>query len=170
MDVVVNAAGRVVRTEWVGGPMAPRPRSPVRSGAVAEGTLPRAVEDPLRRYFAGEVGALESIPIAPDGTPFQRSVWSALRRIAPGTTLSYSALASAIGRPTAVRAVGRANATNPIGVVVPCHRLIGRDGGLTGYGGGLYRKQWLLDHERRPQRATLPGGPLARPPSRGDGR
>jgi methylated-DNA-[protein]-cysteine S-methyltransferase len=81
------------------------------------------------------------------GTPFQRSVWSALRRIPAGTTTSYGALAEHIERPTAVRAVGHANGANPISVVVPCHRVIGADGSLTGYGGGLDRKRWLLAHE-----------------------
>ena len=83
------------------------------------------------------------------GTDFQREVWRALRGIPCGTTLSYGELARRIGRPNAVRAVGLANGANPIGVVVPCHRVIGSNGSLTGYGGGIERKRWLLDHERQ---------------------
>jgi len=103
----------------------------------------------LERYFDGEIAALDTIPVAFSGTPFQKRVWNALRTIAGGTTLSYGALAQRIGAPTAVRAVGLANGRNPIGVVVPCHRVIGSDGSLTGYGGGLPRKRWLLEHEAR---------------------
>lgn len=103
----------------------------------------------LERYFDGEITALDTIPVAFTGTSFQQRVWSALRTIAAGTTLSYGALAARIGAPAAVRAVGLANGRNPIGVVVPCHRVIGSDGSLTGYGGGLPRKRWLLEHEAR---------------------
>ncbi|MBI1815838.1 MAG: methylated-DNA--[protein]-cysteine S-methyltransferase [Deltaproteobacteria bacterium] len=103
----------------------------------------------LERYFDGEITALESISVAFVGTPFQTKVWNALRTIAGGTTLSYGALAKRIGDPKAVRAVGLANGRNPIGVVVPCHRVIGSNGSLTGYGGGLPRKRWLLEHEAR---------------------
>jgi len=103
----------------------------------------------MKRYFDGEITALDAIPVAFGGTPFQNRVWNALRTIPAGTTLSYGALAERIGSPQAVRAVGRANGSNPIGVVVPCHRVIGADGSLTGYGGGLSRKRWLLEHEAR---------------------
>jgi len=103
----------------------------------------------LARYFDGEISALDAIPVACTGTPFQQQVWVALRAIPGGTTLSYGALARRIGAPAAVRAVGLANGRNPIGVVVPCHRVIGSDGSLTGYGGGLPRKRWLLEHEAR---------------------
>jgi methylated-DNA-[protein]-cysteine S-methyltransferase len=103
----------------------------------------------LERYFGGEIAALDTIPVAFTGTPFQSTVWNALRTIAGGTTLSYGALARRIGAPKAVRAVGLANGRNPIGVVVPCHRVIGSNGSLTGYGGGLPRKRWLLEHEAR---------------------
>jgi methylated-DNA-[protein]-cysteine S-methyltransferase len=101
----------------------------------------------LEAYFGGEIDALEEIPVEPAGTPFQRLVWSALRKIAPGTTSSYGQLAATIGRPGAARAVGLANGSNPIGLVIPCHRVIGADGSLTGYAGGLHRKRWLLAHE-----------------------
>jgi methylated-DNA-[protein]-cysteine S-methyltransferase len=101
----------------------------------------------LERYFSGDLSTLGGIDCHTNGTPFQRRVWRALREIPVGQTLSYGAIAARIGRPTAVRAVGLANRANPIGVVVPCHRVIGADGALTGYGGGLERKRWLLAHE-----------------------
>ena len=105
------------------------------------------IREPIEAYFAGELGALDKIPVLARGTAFQQEVWTALRAIPAGTTLSYGALAKQIGRPAAVRAVGLANGSNPIGVVVPCHRVIGANGTLTGYGGGLNRKSWLLNHE-----------------------
>ncbi len=98
-------------------------------------------------YFAGDLTAIDSLPVQTAGSPFQRDVWRALREIACGSTFSYAKLAERIGRPTAVRAVGLANASNPVGVVVPCHRVIGANGSLTGYGGGIDRKRWLLEHE-----------------------
>ena len=112
-----------------------------------ERRVPPGIRQPLERYFAGELTAIDSIPIATAGTPFQRNVWAALRRIPPGETRSYGALARQLGRPNAVRAVGAANGANPISIVVPCHRVIGADGSLTGYGGGIDRKRWLLAHE-----------------------
>lgn len=101
----------------------------------------------MRAYFKGDIAAIDGLPVETAGTPFQRSVWYALRRIKPGRTISYAELARRIGRPRAVRAAGLANGQNPISIVVPCHRVIGSDGSLTGYGGGLPRKQWLLEHE-----------------------
>jgi methylated-DNA-[protein]-cysteine S-methyltransferase len=111
------------------------------------GDAPRSLHDDLTAYFACDLDALGRIPWATGGTPFQRSVWTALAEIPAGTTMTYGALAAQIGAPRAVRAVGRANGANPISVVVPCHRLIGANGALTGYGGGLERKRWLLAHE-----------------------
>jgi methylated-DNA-[protein]-cysteine S-methyltransferase len=110
---------------------------------------PTAITDPLGAYFAGVIGGLDKITVATDGTDFQRRVWEALRTIRPGATTSYGQLAERIGRPGASRAVGLANGANPVAVVVPCHRVIGASGALIGYGGGLHRKQWLLDHEQR---------------------
>jgi methylated-DNA-[protein]-cysteine S-methyltransferase len=107
-------------------------------------TTPAAV---LRRYFDGDVHALDEVQVELNGTQFQKDVWTALRRIPVGTTISYSTLAKRIGHRTAVRAVGTANGANPVAIVVPCHRVIGSDGSLTGYGGGLDRKRWLLAHE-----------------------
>jgi methylated-DNA-[protein]-cysteine S-methyltransferase len=103
----------------------------------------------LKAYFAGDMEALERIPVVFGGTPFQNRVWRQLRRIPVGQTLSYGAIAKKIGEPKAVRAVGLANGANPIAVVVPCHRVIGSNGSLTGFGGGLPRKKWLLEHEAK---------------------
>jgi O-6-methylguanine DNA methyltransferase len=108
-----------------------------------------AIEEPVRQlgeYFAGKLHSFD-LPLAPKGTEFQLSVWQALRAIPSGVTTNYGAIASAIGKPTASRAVGAANGRNPISIVVPCHRVIGSNGTLTGYGGGLDRKAWLLNHE-----------------------
>ena len=111
----------------------------------------RAAPAPIRRaisdYFLGDLQAINSIPVATGGTPFQREVWAALRTIQAGTTLSYGALARQLSRPKSVRAVGLANGANPVAIVIPCHRVIGTDGRLTGYGGGISRKRWLLLHE-----------------------
>lgn len=110
---------------------------------------PSGLTDAISRYFAGELEAIDALPVQTAGTPFQREVWRALREIPCGTTVSYAQLAERIGRPAAVRAVGLANGSNPVGIVVPCHRVIGSDGSLTGYGGGITRKRWLLEHEKR---------------------
>lgn len=114
---------------------------------LVEGRAPSAVRGAFEAYFRGEARALESVPWKASGTPFQLKVWEALCTIPAGETLSYARLAEKIGRPTAVRAVGLANGANPVAVVVPCHRVIGTNGSLTGYGGGLPRKRWLLQHE-----------------------
>lgn len=106
------------------------------------------VEAELDRYFSGQSSAFP-VRIGGHGTPFERTVWDALRAIAPGTTRSYSDIARHIERPSATRAVARANGANQIAILIPCHRVIGADGNLTGYGGGLWRKQWLLRHEAR---------------------
>ena len=102
----------------------------------------------LQRYFAGELFEFQ-LPLAPEGTPFQQRVWQELRRIPYGETISYLELAKRVGDPKSVRAVGRANGANPIAVVVPCHRVIGADGSLTGYAGGLEKKRALLALEAR---------------------
>jgi methylated-DNA-[protein]-cysteine S-methyltransferase len=110
---------------------------------------PHALREALTRYFSGDLRAITNLKLSTGGTSFQRVVWNELCNIAGGTVISYRQLANRIGRPTAVRAVGLANGANPIGIVVPCHRVIGADGSLTGYGGGLERKRWLLEHERK---------------------
>lgn len=113
-----------------------------------------AVAEQLVAYFAGELTEFD-LPLAPLGTPFQQRVWAALREIPYGTTQSYGALAARIGSPGAARAVGLANGSNPISIIVPCHRVIGSTGALTGYGGGVERKEFLLDLERRVFGAVL---------------
>jgi methylated-DNA-[protein]-cysteine S-methyltransferase len=110
----------------------------------------------LEAYFAGESHDF-SLPLAPEGTPFQRRVWKALEAIPYGETTSYGEIAAAIGSPGSARAVGAANGAKPIPIVVPCHRVIGRDGSLTGYGGGMDRKKTLLALEAR--RLTGPRAP-----------
>jgi methylated-DNA-[protein]-cysteine S-methyltransferase len=102
----------------------------------------------IRRYFAGDLPALGSIEIELKGTPFQLAVWHRLRAIPPGTTESYGSIAWMIGEPSAVRAVGAANGSNLISLVIPCHRVIGADGSLVNYGGGIERKRWLIEHEK----------------------
>ncbi|HZB93195.1 MAG TPA: methylated-DNA--[protein]-cysteine S-methyltransferase [Stellaceae bacterium] len=109
---------------------------------------PNGLTRALDAYFAGERAAIDDLPAATSGTAFQSTVWRALRDIPCGTTLSYGALARRIGQPAAVRAVGLANGANPVSIVVPCHRVVGSDGSLTGYGGGIDRKRWLLRHEQ----------------------
>lgn len=110
-------------------------------------TLFADVVTQLDEYFAGERTEF-TVPLAPRGTEFQRRVWAALREVPYGETVTYRELAERIGRPTAARAVGHANGHNPISIIVPCHRVVGAAGDLTGYGGGLPRKRYLLDHER----------------------
>jgi methylated-DNA-[protein]-cysteine S-methyltransferase len=114
---------------------------------LAEGRAPDSVRGAFEAYFNGDARALEAVPWQASGTAFQLRVWDELCSIPAGQTLSYAGLAERIGRPTAVRAVGLANGANPVAVVVPCHRVIGTNGSLTGYGGGLPRKRWLLDLE-----------------------
>ena len=136
------------------------PNNPTILPGSVDGDSPvlRETRTQLDAYFAG--GSLDfDVPLAPDGTVFQRAVWEQLVRIPPATTISYGQLAARLGRPHASRAVGMANGRNPIAIIVPCHRVIGANGTLTGYGGGLPTKRWLLDHEYR----------IQRPSSRSDG-
>ncbi len=116
---------------------------------VAPGAVPAAIPSAMRDYFAGEIAALERIAVKTDGTPFQQEVWRALRAVPPGAPLAYGGLATQLGRAQSARAVGHANGANPFCVVIPCHRLVGADGALTGYSGGTDRKRWLLEHEAR---------------------
>jgi methylated-DNA-[protein]-cysteine S-methyltransferase len=108
-----------------------------------------ALTSQIARYFEGELTSLDALLVQTGGTSFQREVWSAVRTIPCGRTTSYAKIAQQIGHPAAVRAVGLANGSNPIGVVIPCHRVVGTNGSLTGYGGGIERKAWLLRHEQR---------------------
>ena len=112
-----------------------------------EAVAPASLRAPLLDYFAGDLTALAGIPVQTNGTAFQQAVWAALLTIPVGQTRTYGELAVQIKRPTATRAVGLANGANPIGIVIPCHRVIGASGTLTGYAGGLERKRWLLQHE-----------------------
>lgn len=115
---------------------------------LVEGRAPPAIRSAVEAYFSGDLTALDGLKVKTNGTDFQRSVWAALRSIPAGETRTYGQLAAAIGSPKAVRAAGLANGRNPIALIVPCHRVIGANGTLTGYAGGLERKQWLLAHER----------------------
>ena len=114
---------------------------------VVEGRAPEVVRRAVEAWFGGDLTALDGLTVRTGGTDFQRTVWKALRAIPAGETRTYGQLAAAIGSPKAVRAAGLANGQNPIAVIVPCHRVIGANGTLTGYAGGLERKRWLLTHE-----------------------
>lgn len=121
-------------------------------GAVHDDSKFKRAREQLSAYFAGELPKFD-LPLAPDGTDFQKQAWRALCKIPYGETISYGEQARRIGRPNAFRAVGTANGQNPISIIVPCHRVIGANGTLTGYGGGLPRKSWLLAHEARHSKA-----------------
>jgi methylated-DNA-[protein]-cysteine S-methyltransferase len=139
--------------------MAPFERPAEPSRARANDVL-RAARTQLSAYFRGKQMSFD-LALAPAGTPFQQGVWQELTRIPLGETISYAQLAERVGRPGHFRAVGSANGRNPISLIIPCHRVIGSSGSLTGYGGGIERKRWLLDHEaamasgvRRARKAT----------------
>jgi len=136
--------------------MAPfeRPAEPARARA---NDILEAARSQLNAYFRGRQMTFD-LPLAPAGTPFQQGVWQELTRIPLGETISYAQLAERVGRPGHFRAIGSANGRNPISIVIPCHRVIGSGGSLTGYGGGIERKRWLLDHEA----AMVPAPPPAR--------
>lgn len=152
LSLVTDAAGRLRALDF-GDYDARRDRLLQRhygpSLRLAAGTAPAPLVAALSAYFEGDMAALDGVETATAGTPFQRAVWAALRTIGPGETMSYGALAARIGRPSASRAVGLANGANPVAIVVPCHRVIGAGGALTGFGGGIERKRWLLAHEAR---------------------
>lgn len=119
---------------------------------------PGGASSRLRSYLAGDYRALDGIPVRTGGTPFQRDVWASLRTIPVGATTTYGRLAANLGCPKSSRAVGMANGSNPVAIAVPCHRVVGAAGTLTGYGGGLDRKHWLLAHEGVAM-PPPPGGP-----------
>ena len=150
--IVADEDGNLRSTVWADYETHLRPSLELHYGkngfTIEPGRNPSGLTEAIGRYFAGDLAAIDTLPVQTAGTPFQREVWRALRDIPCGTTISYAALAGRIGRPNAVRAVGLANGSNPVGIVVPCHRVIGSDGSLTGYGGGIERKRWLLRHER----------------------
>lgn len=135
-------AGALTRLAFVG----ERELRPHKGSGADAGPLFTEIGAQLDAYFAGRLRAFD-LPLAPRGTPFQEQVWRALARIPYGVTCSYAELAARVGRPSGARAIGAANGRNPIAIVLPCHRVIGASGGLTGYAGGLGRKAWLLAHE-----------------------
>jgi methylated-DNA-[protein]-cysteine S-methyltransferase len=147
--LVTDADGALRALDWEDFESRMRELLRLQYGAPVLQTAP--APDPIRTalegYFAGDLDGLKMIKWRVAGTPFQRKVWTALRTIPAGTTTSYGALAAQLDMPKAIRAVGLANGSNPISIVVPCHRVIGANGSLTGYGGGLERKRWLLQHE-----------------------
>jgi methylated-DNA-[protein]-cysteine S-methyltransferase len=116
---------------------------------LSQGHVPAPTRTAMSAYFTGELSAIDAIPTKAGGTSFQETVWAELRRLQAGQATTYATLAQRIERPQSPRAVGHANGANPISIVIPCHRLVGASGHLTGYGGGLERKRWLLDHEAR---------------------
>jgi methylated-DNA-[protein]-cysteine S-methyltransferase len=147
--LVTDAVGALRALDWED--YEPRLRKLLRlhygAPVLENARAPVDIRAALSGYFKGDLASLSAIEWRVAGTPFQRKVWTALRTIPAGTTTSYGALAAQLGMPRAVRAVGLANGANPISIVVPCHRVIGTNGSLTGYGGGLPRKRWLLEHE-----------------------
>lgn len=114
---------------------------------IADGVIPSELRDAFEAYFAGLLNVIDGIEIVMPGSAFQQSAWKTLRTIPAGQTLTYGEQSARMGRPNSMRAVGAANGANPIGLVVPCHRVIGANGSPTGYGGGIERKRWLLKHE-----------------------
>jgi methylated-DNA-[protein]-cysteine S-methyltransferase len=158
--VVCDAAGTLRAIDW--SDFETRMRRLLRLHYGEDGCTLEAARKPstataaLRAYMDGDIAAIAELPVETGGTSFQRAVWRALRDIPAGSTESYGGLARRLDRAAAVRAVGLANGANPIGIVVPCHRVIGADGSLTGYGGGLDRKRWLLRHEASHTGAALP--------------
>jgi methylated-DNA-[protein]-cysteine S-methyltransferase len=147
--LVTDADGTLRALDWEDYERRMKELLRLQYGAVVlqEMRSPRDIGAALSGYFKGDLDRLNTIKWRVAGTPFQRQVWTALPKIPPGRTMSYGALAAQLDMPKAVRAVGHANGSNPISVVVPCHRLIGSNGSLTGYGGGIERKRWLLAHE-----------------------
>jgi methylated-DNA-[protein]-cysteine S-methyltransferase len=157
LEIVADEEGRLRAVEWTdqGERMARslRLRYGEHGFALKPACDPAGLNSALSAYFDGELSAIDRLTVATGGTEFQKSVWRALRAIPCGETISYATLAERVGRPKAVRAVGHANGDNPVSVVVPCHRVIGTSGSLTGYGGGIARKRWLLAHECQAQLA-----------------
>jgi methylated-DNA-[protein]-cysteine S-methyltransferase len=152
--IVADAPGRLRAVDWSDHESRMRRLLDRYYGAgryrISPARDPGGLAQAMNAYFAGDLAIIDTLPVETTGTPFQRKVWQALRGIRCGTTITYAELARRIGSPRAVRAAGLANGQNPIGIVVPCHRVIGSNGTLTGYGGGLPRKKWLLEHEGAP--------------------
>jgi methylated-DNA-[protein]-cysteine S-methyltransferase len=159
--LAASAEGLIYAAPPTRGPSACAPPQETAPDARARRHL-AAAEEALRAYFAGELRSFASLRLAPQGSGFMQRVWQALREIPFGETRSYGELAREIGHPSAARAVGLANGRNPIAIIVPCHRVIGADGSLTGYAGGTWRKQWLLEHEIGQGRFSELRSPTAR--------
>lgn len=151
LSVVTDASSTIRALDWVDCELRMKRLLKTHYGRngfiLRTATTSAHILDSLDAYFSGDLAALNSLPTLTNGTPFQLKVWSALRLIPAGQTVSYQAVAEMIQAPSAVRAVGAANGANPIPLIVPCHRVIGADRSLTGFGGGLHRKRWLLEHE-----------------------
>ncbi len=168
LQLIADADGSLTHLLFVDEGLPARTGSDLRADAAPFALVAAQLED----YFAGTRSDFD-LPLAPGGTPFQLEAWAALRGIPYGETRSYAQQAAVLGRPRAIRAVGSANGRNPIAIVVPCHRVVGSGGALTGYGGGVERKRWLLAHERsvagtggrqgevRPSRRTARTSPTA---------
>jgi methylated-DNA-[protein]-cysteine S-methyltransferase len=157
LALVADEDGRLRALGWTEGhARMQRQLSIFPNSGLVRSANPAGLTSAIRAYFAGDLAAIDGLPVAMGGTDFERAVWRALRDIPCGETCSYGEIARRIGRPAAVRAVGLANGRNPIGIVVPCHRVIGADGTLTGYGGGIERKRWLLAHEGKSDSARAP--------------
>lgn len=148
MELVMHGSD-LVYLDFSGNPERFRRLLSARFGdfTIRPGGKTSAIHDALDRYFRDGGNPFAGIPMQTYGTPFQKLVWRALQEIPPGTTIDYSELARRVGNPRAVRAAGTSNARNPISVIIPCHRVIGRDGTLRGYAGGEDRKRWLIEHE-----------------------
>jgi methylated-DNA-[protein]-cysteine S-methyltransferase len=146
LTLVVSDAG--VRAVWWHNDPRPTGELPVGEASAAQRALLDTTTRQLGEYFAGTRTHFD-LPLDAQGTPFQDAAWGVLRRIAYGTTMTYGQQAVALGDPNKARAVGAANGRNPIGIIVPCHRVVGASGALTGFAGGLDAKAWLLDHEQR---------------------
>lgn len=161
LQIVADESGRLRTVDWTDHES--RMRALLDRYYGKGGYTLRAARNPggltgaMRAYFAGDIGIIATLPVETAGTPFQKSVWRALRKIGNGMTITYAELARRIGKPRAIRAAGLANGQNPISIVIPCHRVIGSDGTLTGYGGGLPRKKWLLEHEGVENRFSIRG-------------
>ena len=159
MVIIADSDGNLRAVDWTD--HEPRMHTFLRRHDGKNGFKLRPARNPsglsrvIRNYFAGDLTAIDTLPVKTNGTPFQRQVWQALREIPLGTTISYGELAKHIGRPAAVRAVGLANGSNPVGVIVPCHRVIGSNGSMTGFGGGIDVKRKLLALEARVAGQTL---------------
>lgn len=157
LALAVNEDGALIRTQFVNGHYPTSIEQELERAGYALARDPQRTKrarEALLAYQRGDVRAFDPLPLAPAGTAWQRAVWQALTEIPYGETISYGELAARLGKPQAARAVGHANGSNPIPLIVPCHRVIGADGSLTGYGGGLDIKQRLLAHEAQAAQAT----------------